>query len=101
MVVLECPKILSLDDVAPGVDFFPTKTMCAVCGVSLSTLERYRDDLINLKVPKFDWYFYSTGFERTSAEIIYQYAQLVKIQRKDRAKNSIKQHMEVFWRDKS
>ncbi|MCC5639239.1 hypothetical protein LC593_26125 [Nostoc sp. CHAB 5844] len=71
-MVLEFPKISSLDDVAPGVDFFPTKTMFTVCDISLSTLERYRNDLIELKVPKFEWYFYSTGFDRISAETIYQ-----------------------------
>jgi hypothetical protein len=73
--------------------------MCGVCDISLSTLERYRNDLIQLKVPKFEWYFYSTGFDRTSAEIIYQYAQLVKMQRKERAKDLVTQHMEDFWRD--
>lgn len=95
----EFPKIRSLNDVTPGIDFFPTKVMCSVCDVSPSTLERYRNDLLELKVPKFEWYFYSTGFDRTSAEIIYQYAQLVKMQRKERAKDLITQHMETFWRD--
>jgi hypothetical protein len=74
MVVLDCPKNKSLSELAPLIDFFPTKVMCAVCRISLSTLERYRNDLLELKVPKFEWYFYSTGFDRTSAEIIYQYS---------------------------
>ncbi|QSJ14170.1 hypothetical protein JYQ62_19735 [Nostoc sp. UHCC 0702] len=100
-MVQQFPKILSLNDVSPEVEFFPTKVMCGLCDVSLSTLERYRNDLIGLKVPKFEWYFYSTGFDRTSAEIIYQYTQLVKMQRKERAKDLIKQHMEDFWRDQS
>ncbi|MFN6460822.1 MAG: hypothetical protein RMZ41_003115 [Nostoc sp. DedVER02] len=87
----------SLDDRAPGIVFFPKAQMCSVLEISPSTLDRYRNDLIEEGVPRFEWYFYSIGYERDSAECLYQYAQLIRERRKGRAKAEIVNHMKKFW----
>ncbi|MFN6495812.1 MAG: hypothetical protein RMX65_002040 [Nostoc sp. DedQUE01] len=88
---------ISLDDLVPEVVFFPKAQLCSLLDVSPSTLDRYRNELIELKVPGFEWYFYSTGYDKDSAECLHQYARLVREQRKDRAKDLIKNHMEKYW----
>jgi hypothetical protein len=90
---------VSLDDIAPLVAFFPKMQLVSLCGISSATLDRYRNDLIEKQVPKFEWYFYSIGYDRNSAECMWQYTQLVKMMRVARAKDAIKSHMEEFWRD--
>ena len=87
----------SLKEVAQGVVFFPKQTLCAICGVSPSTLDRHRNDLIEVSVPGFNWEFYSLGYDFKAAECVWQYCQLVKLMRRERAKEVIKKHMEEVW----
>lgn len=89
----------SLDNVAPGVWFFPRSTLAGLCEVSGSTLDRYRNDLVEIQPQKFEWTFFGGGYTRESAECMYQYAQLIKIMRLAIAKQNIKTHMEQFWKD--
>ncbi|WP_414589698.1 hypothetical protein [Scytonema sp. PCC 10023] len=89
----------SLDDVVPNIAYFTKQDICSTLGISISTLARYRDDLIGLKIPGFEWTFYSTVCDRHSVEILHQYTQLVRMLRKEVAKENIKQHMETFWRE--
>lgn len=88
----------SLDDVAPGVWFFPRSVLAGLCEVSGSTLDRYRDDLVEECPERFEWQFYGGGYTRDSAECMYQYAQLIKIMRLAIAKQNIKIHMKQFWK---
>ncbi|MFN6572430.1 hypothetical protein [Dendronalium sp. ChiSLP03b] len=89
----------SLDDVAPKIVFFPRLQLASLCGISGSTLDRYRNDLIEAQVPKFEWQFYGGGYDRTSAECVWQYTQLIKMMRVAIAKQMISSHMEDFWRN--
>lgn len=90
----------SLDDlVAPDIAYFTNNDICSALGVSISTLARYRDDLLDLKIPRFKWNFYHPC-DRDSVEILYQYMQLVQMLRKDVTREIIKQHMEAYWHGK-
>lgn len=94
----------SLDDVAPSsIAYFTKLDVCSVLDISISTLGRYRDDLIELGIPNFEWTFYSTVCDRRSVEILWQYTQLVRLLRKEVAKENIIKHMKSYWRkyDKS
>lgn len=93
-------SINSLDDVAPSIAYFTKTDMCSLLGVSISTLARYRDELLEINIPRFEWTFYSTVCDRTSVEILYQYAQLVRMRRKEIAKDTITKHMEDFFNGK-
>src|SRR5690348_4255618 len=90
--------VTTLDQIAPEIVFFPKSQMCSLLDISPSTLDRYRNDLLELNVPGFEWYFFSTGYDKDSAECLYQYARLVREQRKDRAKDLIKTYMKEFWK---
>lgn len=89
---------ISLEEIAPEIVFFPKLQLCSLMDISPSTLDRYRNELIELGVPGFEWFFYSSGYDKDSAECLNQYAQLVRDMRKERAKRLIKSHMESFWR---
>lgn len=90
----------SLDAAVPAsVAYFTKADICSLLDISISTLGRYRDDLIQLDIPRFEWTFYSTVCDRSSVEALYQYTQLVKMLRKEVARENIKQHMETFWRE--
>ena len=89
----------SLDEIVPAIAFFPRLQLASLCGIGGSTLDRYRNDLIEAKVSRFEWQFYGGGYDRESAECMWQYAQLVKMMRLSIAKQNIKQHMEEFWRE--
>ncbi|MEH1789674.1 MAG: hypothetical protein V7L23_29990 [Nostoc sp.] len=91
----------SLDEIAPSVWFFPKSVLAGLCEIGESTLDRYRDDLVEIQPRKFEWLFYGGGYTRDSAECIHQYAQLIKIMRVAITKQNIKQHMEEFWREKN
>lgn len=89
----------SLDEIVPAIAFFPRLQLASLCGVGGSTLDRYRNDLIEAKVSRFEWQFYGGGYDRESAECMWQYTQLVKMMRVAIAKQNIKSHMEYFWRE--
>jgi hypothetical protein len=90
----------SLDELgAANIAFFTKANICSLLDISISTLGRYRDELLDMKVQRFEWTFYSTVCDRDSVEVLCQYAQLVKMLRKEIAKENIKQHMEIFWRE--
>ena len=94
-------KILttSLDEFDNNI-FISTKQARQKLGLSRDTLDRHRNDLLDEKLPEFEWYFYGGGYDYKSLEAINQYAQLVKIFRSTaRAKDIIKKHMEEFWND--
>jgi hypothetical protein len=61
-----------------NVQFFPTKTVLELLNISPSTLERYRNSLIDLRCPGFEYQFYSKGYFRTSVISLWHYAQIVK-----------------------
>lgn len=60
---------------------------------------RHRNDLLDIKLPEFEWYFFGKGYDYKSLEAVNQYAQLVKTMGRARAKDTITKHMEEFWRD--
>lgn len=76
------------------IDFFPTAAMLFILGVNDTTLGRYRDDLLEVKCPSFQWHFYQKGCSRKTMEVLWQYAQLVKLVGRSQAKESISKHME-------
>lgn len=90
----------SLDDVAPLVCFFPRSVLAGLCDVAGSTLDRYRDDLVQVQPQGFEWTFFGGGYTRDSAECMYQYAQMIKTMRLAIAKQNIKKHMEEFWNER-
>ena len=97
--------ILTLDSIeSTGVDFFPRHLLIElfrVNGIKICdrTLSRYRDKLIELKIPNFEYQFYSKGYQRYSAECLWQYAQFVKLMRSQMANVRIKKHMEKFFNE--
>lgn len=78
------------------VAFFPTATMLSILGVSDTMLGRYRDDLLEVKCPGFQWYFYQTGCTFEVMEVLWQYRQLVKLVGRPQAKQNINQHMRDY-----
>lgn len=91
----------SLDEFAENI-FITTKQARQRLGISRDTLDRHRNDLLDEKLPEFEWYFFGGGYDYKSLESINQYAQLVKAFRStERAKANIKKHMEEFWRDRN
>lgn len=85
--------------VCGGIDFFTSKQLMDICHFSLSTLERYRNTLIDLRVPGFEYQFYSRGYSRRAAVCIWEYAQLVKQAGVVVAGENIYFHMIDYWRD--
>lgn len=94
-------RTTSLKDRFPDEIFVSTQEARARTGLSRDTLDRHRNDLIEVGLPEFEWYFYGKGYDYKSLEAIWQYAQLVKMMGKARAKDEIKQHMEEFWYEKN
>lgn len=79
-----------------NISFFPTATMLNILSVSDTMLGRYRDDLLEVKCPGFQWHFYQKGCSEETMEVLWQYAQLVKLVGRPQAKELIASHMEKY-----
>lgn len=93
-------RTTSLDEFPEDI-FISTKEARKKLIISRDTLDRHRNDLLEIKLPEFEWYFYGKGYDYKSLEAVNQYAQLVTAMGTARAKDTIKQHMEEFWREKN
>lgn len=67
--------------------------------ISVATLERCRNDLIDLNISQFSYQMYSGVYDRISAECIWQYRQLIKQLGKPIAETQIKQHLQEYFND--
>lgn len=90
----------SLKERIGDVAVLSTEQMLEILGVSKATYARYRDELVDLKLEGFEWYFNAKGCDRTAGEYLYQYAKLVSELGKARAKDRINQHMQDFFNGK-
>lgn len=93
-------QTISLDEFPENI-FISTQQAREKLRISRDTLDRHRNDLLEIKLPEFEWYFFGRGYDYKSLEAINQYAQLVKAMGKARAKDTITKHMEEFWRDRN
>lgn len=67
--------------------------------ISPSTLERYRNDLLDFSVPGFSYYMYTACYDRRSAECVWQYRQIIKQVGKAIAEAEIKQHLREYFNE--
>jgi hypothetical protein len=72
-----------------------------MCSISASTLERHRNDLIDLKIEQFSYTMYSACYSAVSAECIWQYCQLVRQIGLVNARERIKNHLKEYFNGQS
>ena len=82
----------------PGeVAYITSNQMCDICICSSSTLDRWRNDLLDLRVRNFDYQMYSGVYSRMSAECLWQYCQLIRQSSYAIAQTVINKHLEVYF----
>lgn len=84
-----------------SISYFPTAAMREILGVRKTMLERYRDDLLEVKCPGFQWVFYQNGCTAETMEVLWQYRQLVQLMGRLQAKENIAKHMKEYYGKKN
>jgi hypothetical protein len=81
----------------PQVSFFSTKSVLGILDVSSSTLERYRNRLLELACPGFEYRFYAKGYTLSSVICLWEYSQIIKQAGVPIADENIVIHMRDYW----
>jgi len=79
------------------VVYITSNQLCDICICSGSTLDRWRNDLLDLRVSNFQYQMYSGVYSRMSAESLWQYCQLIRQSSYAVAQQEIKNHLEQYY----
>ena len=79
------------------IAYISSSQLCDICICSRSTLDRWRNDLVDLRVENFSYQMYSGVYSRMSAESVWQYCQLIRQSSYMIAQQEIKQHLEDYY----